>query len=90
MVFFNECLVDHCLPQLFVSAFLRQLPFERISDPHLVRSALPILLMGIIKFTPYPPILVNNNSVFLPILVFLIEVNVITTKMYIDMEIWPH
>ena len=46
--------------------------------------------MRIIKFTPYPPILVNNNSVFLPILVFLIEVNVITTKMYIDMEIWPH
>ena len=66
------------------------MPLERVSDPPLVRSALPILLMGIIKCTPYRPILVNNNSVFLPILVFLMEVNVITTKMYIDMDIWPH
>ena len=39
------------------------------SDPHLVRSVLFILLMGIIKFAPYPPISVSNNSV----LIFTLE-----------------
>ena len=62
MVFFNGCLVEWCSPQLVLSAFSKQLVLVRISDPHLVMSALPILLMETIKFAPYPPFSVNINS----------------------------
>ena len=79
-VFFNGCLIQSSSPQLVLSAFLRQLPLEIISVSHLVRSALAIFFMGIIKFTPYHPISINNYSVFLSILAFLHLKN--NTKMY--------
>ena len=47
MVFLNGCLIECHLPKIICSTYLRKLPFDRISDPYLVRATLPILLMEV-------------------------------------------